>query len=147
MLCRLSLVLSAFYFASFFVFMLSLKRRPLVQSLFVLQYACISTTIHSCFVIFPFFWNVVFFPSIFLPLPFFSLYGEYAARSPLPGGVFLPCDHLLEFFYISILCENSIIQSITEILRSLGLRLKSLELWWSLFEEYDMEWCLLVLTV
>ena len=39
----------------------------------------------------------------------FSLYGEYAVRSFLPGGVFLPRDHGLDF-NIS-LCENSIDQT------------------------------------
>ena len=28
----------------------------------------------------------------------FSLYGEYGVRSFLPDGVFLPCDHGLDFF-------------------------------------------------
>ena len=41
----------------------------------------------------------------------FSLYGEYAVRSFLPNGVFLPCDHELDFFYFSLLLrENSINQ-------------------------------------
>ena len=44
---------------------------------------------------FPFFciFGDVAFPSIFYTIAAFSLYGEYAARFSLPGGVFLPCDH------------------------------------------------------
>ena len=54
-----------------------------------------------------------FFPSIFCTISAFSLYGEYVVRSFLPDdGVFLPCDHGLDFiFYISS-CENSINQTI-----------------------------------
>ena len=37
------------------------------------------------------------FPSIFCTIAVFSLYGEYVVRSSLPGGVFLPCDHGLDF--------------------------------------------------
>ena len=47
-------------------------------------------------------------PSIFCTISTFSLYGEYVVRSFLPNGVFLPCDHGLDF-EIS-LCENSINQ-------------------------------------
>ena len=55
-------------------------------------------------------------PCIFVPLPFFSLYVEYVVRFSLPDGVFLPCDHGLDFFtsayistilftmYYSVLC-------------------------------------------
>ena len=32
-------------------------------------------------------------------ITFFSLYGEYVVRSPLPDGVFLTCDHALDFLY------------------------------------------------
>ena len=37
------------------------------------------------------------FPSIFCTIAVFSLTGEYIARSFLPDGVFLPCDHGLDF--------------------------------------------------
>ena len=37
------------------------------------------------------------FPSIFVPLPFFSLYVENVVRFCLPDRVFLPCDHRLDF--------------------------------------------------
>ena len=36
--------------------------------------------------------EVGLFPSIFVPLPFFSLYGEYVVRFFLQGRVFRPCD-------------------------------------------------------
>ena len=38
------------------------------------------------------------FPSIFCTISALSLYGEYVVRSFLPNGVFLPCDHGLDFF-------------------------------------------------
>ena len=44
------------------------------------------------------------FPSIFCIIAAFSLYGEYVVRSFLPNGVFLRCDHGLDFD-IS-LCDN-----------------------------------------
>ena len=48
--------------------------------------------------------EISLFSSIFVPsLPFSLLYcmeyGEYAVRPFLPDGVFLPCDHGLDFFY------------------------------------------------
>ena len=39
------------------------------------------------------------FPSIFCPIAVFSVYGEYVVRSFLPNGVFLPCDHGLDFWH------------------------------------------------
>ena len=36
-----------------------------------------------------------------------SLYGEYVQRFPITDGVFLSCDHGLDF-YISLLCEKLI---------------------------------------
>ena len=38
-----------------------------------------------------------------MPWPF-SLCIEYVVRSFLPDGVFLPCDHGLDFLHISLLC-------------------------------------------
>ena len=29
----------------------------------------------------------------------FSLYGEYVVRFPLPDGIFLPCDHGLDYLH------------------------------------------------
>ena len=40
-----------------------------------------------------------FFSSISCTIAVFSLYGEYAVRSFLPNGVFLSCDHGLDFSY------------------------------------------------
>ena len=37
------------------------------------------------------------FPSIFGLIAVFSLYGEYVVRFYFPNGVFLPCDHGLDF--------------------------------------------------
>ena len=37
------------------------------------------------------------FPNIFSTFAVFSSYGEYAVRSFLPNGVFLPCDHGLDY--------------------------------------------------
>ena len=36
-------------------------------------------------------------PSIFCTIAVLSLYGVYVVRSFLPDGVFLPCDHGLDF--------------------------------------------------
>ena len=41
-----------------------------------------------------FFWEMSLFPS---SISAFSLNGEYIVRSFLPKGVFLPCDHGLDF--------------------------------------------------
>ena len=42
--------------------------------------------------------EIPLFPSIFCTISALSLYGENAiTRSFLPNGVFLPCDHGLEF--------------------------------------------------
>ena len=53
------------------------------------------------------------FPSIFCTISDFSLYGEYVVRIFLPNDVFIPCDHGLDFRYIS-LCENSLNQSTSQ---------------------------------
>ena len=57
-----------------FVFMLSLKPRLFVQSFFDMQ-------AHR-------------WPHVFVYL---ELYGEYFVRFTLPNGVFLPCNHGLDF--------------------------------------------------
>ena len=47
---------------------------------------------------FPFVYlEVSLFPSTLCKIAVFSLYGEYVVRSFLPNGVFLPCDHGLDF--------------------------------------------------
>ena len=48
---------------------------------------------HTCF----FFLETSLFTSIFCTISAFSLYVEYVVRSFLPNGVFLPCDHGLDF--------------------------------------------------
>ena len=54
---------------------------------------------HFSFLFLPFFVSLEMwlFPSIFVPLPF-SLIGEYVICFSLPDGVFLPCDHGLDFW-------------------------------------------------
>ena len=54
---------------------------------------------HTCFFLsFPFgSLETSLFPSIFCTIAVFSLYGEYAVRSFLPNGIFLPCDHGLDY--------------------------------------------------
>ena len=56
------------------------------------------------------FFGDVAFSEYFYTITVLSFYGEYVVRFSLPGGVFLPCDHGLDFD-IS-LCETSISQSI-----------------------------------
>ena len=55
---------------------------------------------------FSIFWRCRFFRVFFVPLPF-SLCMEYVVRSFLPDGVFLPCDHGLDFLHL--VREDSII--------------------------------------
>ena len=115
-----------------FVFMLSLKPRPFVQSVFVVRNACAPTATRSylttvCCVLFVY---VPFFSYFFLLFRFFGDVAfsgyfcttivlsctEYVVRFPLPDGVFLPCDHGLDFLHhrsILLLCGNSINQSNT----------------------------------
>ena len=40
-------------------------------------------------------------PSTFCTISAFSLNGEYVIRSFLLNGVFLPCDHGLDFFFLT----------------------------------------------
>ena len=67
----------------------------------VLRYAGvpIATRVFFFFFFFFFFFSFLsLFPSIFLCIiSSFSLYGEYVVRSFLPDGIFLPCDHGLDF--------------------------------------------------
>ena len=39
----------------------------------------------------------VVFSEYFCTITVFSLYGEYVVRFPLPDGVFIHCDHGLDF--------------------------------------------------
>ena len=43
------------------------------------------------------FFGDVAFSEYFCTITVFSLYGEYVVRFPLPDGVYLPCDHGLDF--------------------------------------------------
>ena len=82
-------------FCFVFVFMPLLKPRLFVQSFFDMPGAPIATRISFFF---PFVYlEMSLFPSIFCTIAVFSLYGEYVVRSFLPDGVFLPCDHGLDF--------------------------------------------------
>ena len=58
---------------------------------------------HMCFFLFPFcFYGAVAFSEYFRTITVVSLYGEYVVptlvRFFLPDGVFLSCDHRLDFF-------------------------------------------------
>ena len=72
--------------------MISLKPRPFVQSSFDVCRRPDSHTFSFCLL------TDVAFPSIFRTIAVF-LYGEYVVRFFLPNGVFLPCDHGLDFLY------------------------------------------------
>ena len=61
----------------------------------VLGYAGAPIATHTCV----FFLEMSLFPSILCSIAAFCLYGEYVVRSFLPNGVFLPCDHGLDFLH------------------------------------------------
>ena len=78
--------------------MLSLKPRPFVQSSFDMQAPRWPHVLFFLFFFFPFVYlEMPLFPSIFCTIAALSLNGEYVVRSFLPNGVFLPCDHGLDF--------------------------------------------------
>ena len=79
-----------------FVFMLSLKPRPFVQSFFDSQSPQYAHVFFSDFLL-SVYLKMTLFPSIFCALAAFSLNGEYVVRSFLPNCVFLPCDGGLDF--------------------------------------------------
>ena len=92
-------------FCFIFVFILSLKPRPFVQSFFDVQ-APRQPHVFFSFFLFVVLLEMSLSSSIFCTIAVLSLYGEYAVRFSLPDGVF----YLLTtgcIFYIS-LCENSI---------------------------------------
>ena len=93
-------------FCFVFVFMLSLKPRPFVQSFFVLRCVCVPTVTRVSFLFLLFFWNSRFFRVFLDTITVFSLYLESTSHVfPRPGGVFLliliiiPCDHGLGFLH------------------------------------------------
>ena len=79
-------------FASFFVFMLSSKPRPFVQSSFDMQAPRLPHVLL-------FFWRWCFFRVFLHHFRFLLVWTiEYVVRTFfLPNGVFLPCDHELDF--------------------------------------------------
>ena len=68
-------------------------------SCYICDHTCGRLISHTCFFHFVPFVSLEtsLFPSIFCTTAVFSLYGEYAVRSLLPDGVFLPCDHGLDY--------------------------------------------------
>ena len=85
-------------FASLSSLCFSLKLRPFRS--IVLRYAGapIVTRVSFCFLFV--YLEMSLFPSIFCTIADFSLNGEYVVRSFLPNnGVFLPCDHGLDFLH------------------------------------------------
>ena len=108
--CYVCLVLLRFRLNAFF----PLKPRPFVRSFFVLRCACVptATRVFSFFPFFLFFSDMSLFSSIFVRLPF-SLSMERARRTFSPSG---QCFFYLVttgwIFDISLICENSINQSI-----------------------------------
>ena len=67
----------------------------------VLRYASAAIDTRASFLFFLLFSleMVSLFSGIFCTITVFSLYGEYVVHSPLAGGVFLPCDHGLDYLH------------------------------------------------
>ena len=118
MQCRLSLVLPLFCFVSFlsFVFLISLKPRPFVQSFFDMhaprQSHAVTNCLRTfCFYLFLFFFfsslETSLFPSIFVPLPFSLCMESTSYLSPF-RMVFFYLVTTGRVFDINLLCENSI---------------------------------------
>ena len=76
-----------------FVFLLYAFVEAAALRSIVLRYAGAPIATSFCF------FEMSLFPSIFCTISVFSLYGEYVVRSLLPNGVFLPCDHGLDFLH------------------------------------------------
>ena len=102
--CRLFSGVTFILFRFVFVFLLSLKPRPFVQSFFVLRYACVPTATRVFPFSFVFFFGAVGFFCIFVPLPFYLCVGSASYIFPF-RVVFSAHDQGLDFD-IS-LCENS----------------------------------------
>ena len=64
----------------------------------IITTACVLFVLFLFFPVFGFFGKVTFAEYFYtITITGFSLYGEYVARFFLPDGVFLPCDHGLDF--------------------------------------------------
>ena len=110
-------------FCFLFVFLLSLKSPPFVQSFFVRRCVCAPIATRSylttvcalfCFSFFGFsscLFGDVAFSEYFCTIAVSSWYGEYFVRFFLPDCVVFDLAPTGCFFYISV-CENSINQSI-----------------------------------
>ena len=97
-------------FRFLFVFLRSLKPRSFVRPFFDMyaprqSHADTIQPSVSSFVSVSFFENVSF-SECFCTNYRFLLFGEYVVGFALPGGVFLPCDHRLEFLHQ--FCKNSV---------------------------------------
>ena len=93
---RLSLVLPLFCFASYLSY--SFIGAAALRSI-VLRYAGAPIATRVSFFFPLVYLDMSLFPSIFCTIAVFSLYGEYVVRFSLPNGVFLPCDHGLDFLH------------------------------------------------
>ena len=84
-------------FCPVFVFMLKFAEAAALRSI-VIRYAGAPIATRVSFFS-PFVYlGMSLFPSFFCTIvASFSLYGDYVVRFPLPNGVFLPCDHGLDF--------------------------------------------------
>ena len=78
---------------------LSICTRPDSHTWFIFSFRLFGDVVFSEYLVYHFFCTIAAC----------SLYGEYVVRSFLPNGVFLPCDHGLDFWHS--LDENSINQS------------------------------------
>ena len=89
-------------FCFVFVFMLKFAKAAALRSI-VIRYAGAPIATRVSFLISFCLFGDVAFSELFCTFAAFSLYGEYVVRFPLPNGVFLPCDHGLDFLHQLIL--------------------------------------------
>ena len=87
------------YIVFFFFRLYAFVEAAALRSIVLRYIICGRPDSHTCFfLLFPFaYLEMSLFPSIFRTISAFSLCGEYVVRSFLPSGVFLPCDHGLDF--------------------------------------------------
>ena len=103
---RADIVLS-FSGVTFVLFLLdcsSICMRPGSHTQLPNNTVCVLLFVWFCLILF--FFRDVAFSSILVPLTYISLYGEYVVCFSLPGGVFLPCDHGLDFLKSAFLCDR-----------------------------------------